>query len=246
MTDEDPDQETEAPRPGRLAGMAVRAIDAGRAVVKKAGLVVINAGQAVFEAGLGGLQRLRLRIEPAVAEEEGDQAGRRRNRSGKDQPDAVEVSVPARKTLLHRFLIIVMCLLIGGVAAMLVSYRGFSKQLDLQSKHIDYMQDELKQSKKDEARNLGEKRQLQRDIKDYEEALREARQEIEEYKDQIAELNTRLPAARGTVRPTDRGRSVPRPATAQPGISPKTGTCVTGSTNPAGDLLDCIGKFNRQ
>ena len=231
MTDEVPDQETEEDRPGKLARVAVR---------------VIDAGVAAIEAGSGALKRLRHRIEPSVAEEAGDEAGGKRNRSGNDQPDTVEVPEPAGKTLLHRFLVIVMCLLIGGVSGMLVSYRGFSRQLDSQSKHIDYMQDELKQSKADEARNLGEKLQLQRGIRGYEEALREARRESEEYKARIAELDARLPAARSAVRPADRSRSTPRPVTTQPDAPPKTGTCVAGSTNPAGDLLDCIGKFNRQ
>jgi hypothetical protein len=224
MKDEAPNQEEVTHHAGVLTTTALRAID----------------------AGLGVLQRLRNRIEGPVADEEISRKGGGRGQTGGDEPPAIAASSPPRKTLLHRFLIVVMCLLMGGVAGMLTSYRGFSKQIESQANRIDIMQDEIKQSRTDEARNLHEKYKLQKEIAGYRNSLSEARQDVEDHKRQIAELNTRLSVTQEVGRPADQGRRAPKPVAIQARTPPKTGTCVTGTANPAGDLLDCIGKFNSQ
>ena len=230
MTDEEPNQEEATQRAGILARMARRAIDAGLFAI---------------DAGLRALQGLRHRIEPPVADAEATGMRGKRNRPGGDEPPAIVASPPPRKTLLRRFLTIVMCLLIGGVAGMLISYRGFSRQIESQQKRIDHMQDEITQALRDEARSLGEKRKLQREIVDYRDSLNEARQEITEHQRQIAELNAQLSTARQPVRAADRSGPPPKPVAAQPRTAPKTGTCVTGGANSTADLLDCISKLNR-
>lgn len=233
MTDDVPDQETAPQGPGKLARAALRAIDAGLAAI---------------ETGAGVLQRLRNRIKPTEAEGEDKTAEGKRRRSGDDEaaPIGAPVAAPSRKTLLHRFLIVVMCLLIGGITGMLISHRSFSRQLDAQERRLEFMQDDLKGARKDEMRIVGEKHKLQNEVAEHQNALREARQEIEERLFQIAELNARLSVARNAVRPADRVRPTPGPVAGQSRTPPKAGTCVTGTANPAGDLLDCIGKFNRQ
>lgn len=227
MNDDAPNQEAAA-RPGMPARVALRAID----------------------AGLRALQGLRGRVAPPASDEEGAERGSRRGQAAAvDEPAAVVATARPRKTLLHRALIILMCLLIGGVAGMLISHRGFSKHLDSQAKRIDFLEDEVRQSRKDEARKLVAQRKLLKEITEYRDALSEAQDEAEELKRQIAELNARLTPARDASRPLQSGPgaapTTARPSVARPNAAPKTGTCVTGTENPSGNLLDCIGKFNR-
>lgn len=232
MTDDTADQEAAPQGSGKPARVALRAIDAGLAAIA---------------AGAAAMQRLRNRIEPTGTEAEDGAAAGKRRRSGDDEAAAsgAPVAAPERKTLLHRFLIVVMCLLIGGVAGMLISHRNFSRQLDAQEKRLEFLQEDLKGARKDEMRILAEKRQLYRELAEQKTALNEARAEIEEHVSRIAELSRRVPESRGTTRPSDRIRPTPAPVVAQPRRAPKVGTCVTGTANPAGDLLDCIGKFNQ-
>ena len=222
MKDEVPILEDAEQGPGRLARAALRVID----------------------AGLRGLQGLRERIEAPIDAEDSGEHGRRKPSTADAQP-AIETSAPPRKTLLHRFLVVVMCLLIGGVTGMLISYRGFSKQIDSQLKQIDYLQDENRLAARNEARNLDAKTKLQREISDYRAYLNEIQQESADYKRQIAELKARLAPPPSPTRPAAKGGTATAPATARPRLPQKTGTCVTNTENPSGNVLDCISKFNR-
>lgn len=223
MMDEAPSQEEAAQGPGKLARAALRTIDAGQR----------------------GLQRLRERIEVPAEDAEASAEHGRRKASAVAAAPAAEPSPPPRKTLLHRFLIVVMCLLIGGVAGMLISYRGFSRQADAQKKQIDYLQDEIAQSRKAEARDLGAKLKLQKELTEYRHYLGEADQELKDYKQQIAELKARLAPPRSAAPPASPGGSGTAPTTARPRAAQKTGTCVTSAENPTGNVLDCVTKFNR-
>lgn len=234
MTDDRAEPVTAPQGPGKLAQAAARAA-----------LRAIDATLAAIEAGAGAVQRLRNRIESTEAEGERGAVEGKRRRSGDDEAATVGAPAAAPKTLLRRFLIVVMCLLIGGVTATLISHRSFSRQLDAQEKRFEFMQDELKGARRDEMRILAEKRQLYKELAEYKTALNEARAEIEEHAERIAELSKRLPESRDATRSVERVRPKPAPVTTQPRRAPKVGTCVTGTANPAGDLLDCIGKFNQ-
>lgn len=223
MKDEVPILEDAEQGPGRLARSALRAID----------------------AGLRGLHRLRARIAAPGADEEGSADHGHRKSSAVDETPAPETSAPPRKTLLHRFLVTVMCLVIGGVAGMLISYRGFSKQIDSQLKQIDYLQDENRLAARNEVRNLDAKTKLQREIADYRAYLNEIQQESADYKRQIAELKARLAPPPSPARPAAKGGTATAPATARLRLPQKTGTCVTNTENPSDNVLDCISKFNR-
>ncbi|MCK9387655.1 MAG: hypothetical protein M0Q22_04570 [Sulfuritalea sp.] len=231
MWDEVPNQEEAVHQPGILAKTALRAT---------------SAGLGVIDAILSALQRLRSRIAPPVADEEESFKKGKRSHPGADEPPAIAESLPLRQSLLHRFLVVVMCVLIGGVVGMLVSYSGFSKQITSQEKRIDRMQDEIMQYRQDAARDLRDKYKLQKEIAGYRNSLKEISQEAEDLNRQIAELNTRLSATRQAGRPAARSTSSssPRPMPTQPSPPPKTGTCVTSGANATADLLDCIGKFN--
>lgn len=233
MSDDAADQETARPDPGRLSRAALRALD---------------AGLAAMEGGVAAIRRLRNRVEPAKSEEGADTPEGKRRPEIKDQAAAAdaEVAAPGRKTLLHRFLVVVMCLLIGGAIGALTSHHIFSRQLDAQEKRLEFMQDSLDETHKHEMQILAEKRQLYKELAEHKKALNEANAEIEEHVNRIDELNKGLSESRGVTRSMDRGRTTQAAAAAQPRRAPKAGTCVTGATDPAGDLLDCIGKFNRR
>lgn len=203
-----------------------------------------RAALRVIDAGLDALHGLRTRIAPPAAEDQASGRGGKRGHAATEEASAEAApTTRPRKSLLHRALIISMCLLIGGVSGMLISHRGFSKHLDSQAKRIDFLEDEIKQSRKDEARKLVAQRKLLKEVAEYRDSLSEAQDEAEELKRQIAELNARLAATSPGRQPQARpGAAAPG---ARPGVPPKTGTCVTGSENPSGNLLDCIGKFNR-
>lgn len=223
MSDTALNQDETANRPGALATAALRAVD----------------------AGLRALQRLRSRLEPAVVEEDAATARGRRKQPVSEEAPAPAVPAPTAKSFLHRALIVLMCLLIGGVSGMLFSYRAFSRQLEAQQKRIDYLQDEDRLARKNETRNLGAKLKQQEEIAECRQSLSEVEQEVEGYQRQIAELKPQLPSTPSVGRPKSRNEVAAKALTAQPHIPQKTGTCVTGTGNPSGDLLDCISKFNR-
>lgn len=223
MKDEVPNLDEAEQGPGWLARLELRAID----------------------AGLRGLHRLRGHIEAPVEDEaDSGQHGRRKS-AASDEAPAPEAAAPPRKTLLHRFLVTVMCLVIGGVAGMLISHRGFSKHIESQQKQIDYLQDEVSLSRKAEARELGAKTKLQKELTEYRHYLGEADQEINDYKAQIAELKARLAPPRSAAQAASPGRAGTPPVTARLRAPQKTGTCVTSADNPTGNVLDCVSKFNR-
>lgn len=202
------------------------------------------ASLRAIDGGMHALQRLRDRIEVPDDDESISRGDRRRGRSVVDeQPVAKAVEVSRSASLLHSTLVVLMCLLIGGVAGMLFSYRGFSKLLDSREAMIESMQDEIAQAKKEEALDLDAKAKYQRDLGEYRKQLRESQYAVEEYRSRVENLNSQLIAMQRANQPASRdGRAAPA---ARQALPQKSGTCVTGTTNLTGKLADCIDKFNR-
>lgn len=221
MSDEATDPDQAATPPGRLAKLALRLID----------------------AGLHALQGWRARFGAPAEDEDGDTERRRPRRevAAAGAAPATAASAPDN-SFLQLASIVLLCLLLGAGIGMLISYRGFSKQLDAQQKRVELMADEVRQSRKVEARNIDDKVKLKQEIVDYRQALREAEREIDDYQRRIAELETRLPGSRGAARATGAATTS---IAARPTVSRRSGTCVTGTENSSSNVLDCITRFNR-
>jgi hypothetical protein len=219
------DQDEAPKRPGKLAAAALRAID----------------------ACLGALQRLRKRFTVPAEDEDSSGQGGKRSQSAADQPPVVVAGAPGQKTLLHRALIVLLCLLLGGVGGALFSYRGLAKMLATRGAAIEQLQEEIDLSKKEEARSLNLTARYQKENSEYRQQSREAQREVENYKSRIEELGKELTAMKRVEAPAPRGaRVAPAAAPAKPSAPQKSGNCVVGTANPSGNLTDCIEKFNRQ
>ncbi|MCF8151935.1 MAG: hypothetical protein K9K30_10590 [Burkholderiaceae bacterium] len=196
--------------PGKLAVVALRLID----------------------VALRALQAARNRVEAPVA----DADERRPDRRSKDEEaEVAAIPVAGKKTLLHRALIVLMCLLFGAAAGSLVSYRLFSKQIDANEKIVEYMQLEIDEVRVDEARNREFRDKQQMQVGEYRKRLRATELEVEDYKRQIVELTRQSKASNYDQRPAGQRA---RAAT-------KTGDCAMDSANLNDKLLGCIESFNR-
>lgn len=216
MTDSTLPAGPEGHPPGRLATVALRALD---------GI-------------LHGVQGLRNRIAPPMEEED------RRGRAGRppahrqEEPPAV-VAPPAHSGHLHAVLVFVLAMAIGGVGGMLFSYKGLSRIVATQELMIDDLRDQIAQLEKEEARSLSTRLRYQKEANELEKELRATREEIQEYKEHIEEMEARLAALKPPERPAVSRGGFARPA------PQKTGTCAMDSANPAA-LADCIERYNRK
>lgn len=206
-----------------------------------------SASLRAIDGGMRVLQRLRDRI--AAPDEEASSRDDRRGgrRAAVDERPEVQAAEPTRAArLLHGALVVLLCLLLGGAIGTLLSYRGFSKLLDSRQAIIDFMQDEIALSKKEEALSVEAKAKYQIELGEYRKQLRESQYETEEYKGKVEELNNQLLAMKRVEPPVpqDGARAG---ATRSAGRSPpqKTGNCVAGTADVSGMLVDCIDKFNR-
>jgi hypothetical protein len=208
-------------------------------------------GAHVLGACIGVLERLRNRLQGPAEHEESSR------KSAKTSPSAVNVqtapaaAVPRQKSFLHRALILLFCLVLGAGGGTLVSYRLFSTTLASHGAVIDQMQDEIDQSKKQEALNLNAKIKYQREMNEYRKTLIEAQQEVgdlkgqvKDYKGQVEQLTNQLAATKKVERPAAKAGHATLPAPVKPIVTQKTGNCVTGTTNAIENLTNCIDKFN--
>ena len=209
-----------------------------------AGMLVAAALRAI-DAGVRVLQRLRNRFEAPVDDDDSLRAGAKRNRSVSDEPAAAAVAAPQQTPLWQRALIVLLCLLLGAGTGSLVSYRGFAKLLSSRDAVIEYMQDEIDKSKKEEVLNLNAKAKYQGEIVEYRKQLRETQQGLEDYKSQVEELSGKLAAMTRAERPAPPSGNTATAAAAKPRAPQKTASCVTGTANLNGNLANCLDKFNR-
>jgi septal ring factor EnvC (AmiA/AmiB activator) len=189
-----------------------------------------------IDACLRPLQRLRDRIEPPAGDD--------------DFPEVVEDvedAAPVQKTLLHRALIVLMCLLLGAGAGGLMAYRGFSKALDSHTEMVERLQEDLAESRKDEVRSYNAKAKFQKEVLEYRKTLRETAMELQSAKARAEELNRQLLV----LKPELRAKTAVAPVTSRsaaapvkPAVPRKSGTCLTGSATTAADLQKCLDKFN--
>ncbi len=218
MTDSPLPAGPEGRPPGRLAVVALRALD----------------------GVLHGVQTLRNRIAPPV--EESEQRGRRGRPPAHGMEEAPDAAAPpAHSGHLHAVLVFVLAMAIGAVGGMLFSYKGLSRIVETQEMMIDDLREQITQLEKEEARGLTARLRYQKEANELEKELRAAREEILAYEERIAEMEARLAALKPPERPGAalRGGHLARPA------PQKTGTCAMDSANPAA-LADCIERYNRK
>lgn len=202
--------------------------DQDQALVTPPGKLAV-AALRLIDAAIRALQATRNRVEAPVADDESSTDERRPGRHSKDDgAAAAAIPVAGKKTLLHRALIVLMCLLFGAAAGSLVSYRLFSKQVDANEKIVEYMQLQIDEVRSDEVRNREFRDKQQMQVGEYRKQLRATELEVEDYKRQIAEL----------TRP-------PKAANNGPQAAAKTGDCAMDSANLNDKLLGCIESFNR-
>jgi hypothetical protein len=194
--------------------------------------------------GLVHLRGLRGRFDTA------DEAGDDSRHSGWREAER-EVPPPAAEVhaqgLLHRMLVILMCLLLGAAAGALFSYHGFSRTLQSRDAMIEFMQEERAQSQKEDALNLAAKAKYQSELIDYRKQLRETQAELDDARNRIDSLSSQVNAMKLADQRTRgvRPGSVPAQARRAP-VPQKTGTCVTGTANLTGNIAGCIEKFNER
>lgn len=219
MRDETPPQdETERQEGGRgrLAGVALRILD----------------------ACLQRLQELRNRIEPPAGEDESRSGRGRRGGAAAETPAAAR---PPR-SLLRRALTVVLAVALGASVASFMAYRGFAQLIASQEALIDYQQDEIDAAHKQEAINNNARAKAQNEAADYRKRVREMQLELEDRNARIDQLDQQVIAlSKRLTRPAFTATGAPRSGA----VPNKTGSCITGTTNTPGQVLDCIDKFNR-
>lgn len=220
MTRPDTESESEAPAagPGAVSRFALRGIDACLRV----------------------LQRLRSRFAPNEEEDENDRGGKR---GGAHPAHEAEADVPAapKPSFLHRALLVLIGLLIGGAVGAVVAYRGLSLKLEAHSAVVERMQDEIDAAKKDEVRTIKLMDKFLRENAEYRQQAREAQHEADTARKEAAQLEAQVAEMKRAEQATQQTPN--KPATApQSRLPPKTGNCAVGD---AGDLSKCIEKFNR-
>lgn len=218
MKDEDPQEAP--PVAGKFASAVLRAVD----------------------AAIGALQRLRKRIEAPAEDEEAAHAGGT-GAPGLDEAEPAGIAEPRPKTLRRRLLTVVMCILLGFVAGAWLAYRSFSRQLVSHEKLVERMRDDIQDSRKAETVSLKARDKCFDELAAYRQQAREAKEEIADCRSQAESLSQQVAGIQRPARPAARPAAA---ATNRPRAVEKSGTCATGGRDPAGSLLDCIEKFNRQ
>jgi Tfp pilus assembly protein PilN len=231
MKEKDVDQSGSGPRPGALA----------------------QKGVQVLDACIGVLDKMRKRLQGTADLDESSSQSTKKSPHAANVDSAPPTAGPRQKSFLHRALIVLLSLLLGGGVGALVSYRIFSATIASHAAAIDQMQDEIDQSKKQEALNLNAKIRYQKEMNENRKALVEAQQEIEALKDkieddkrQVEELTKQLAATKKIERPPAKAGHAASPATAKRMAPQKSADCVTGTTNLTENLANCIDKFNRR
>jgi septal ring factor EnvC (AmiA/AmiB activator) len=219
------------------------------------GLVAAAVLRAI-DACLRALHRLRRRFEAPLDKEASPRDARGGSASGENSAAETAEDVPRQKPLLYRLLIIVICLLLGGITATLLAYRGFAKVIEARGTVIERLQEDVELSKKEETRSVNLTAKFQKENSEYRLQMRELQREADEYKTRIEDLNKQLTALKRVEPPAPTARAsapvaraiarpnpAPSPAASPP---PKTGTCAVGTGNLSGNLAECIDKFNRR
>jgi hypothetical protein len=208
--------------------------------------IVARTELRLIDACLHFLQRLRGHVAP--------EDGRDRHRSHADSGHAAvaETQAPApRPSLLRLVLVGLICLLLGGGAGALLSYRELSQQLAEHGGVVERMQEDLDAARKEEAHNVKLLDRFQRESAEYRRETREAQHEVEVAKDRVAELEAQIEEIRQeqAQRAEQAAREARRTAAlaerakqTKPQRPAKTGNCAVGNGE---DVSACIEKFNR-
>lgn len=136
-----------------------------------------------------------------------------------------------------------MCLLVGGGAGALLSYRELSHQLAEHTSVVERIQEDLDATRKEEARNVKLLDKFQRENAEYRHEAREAQRETESANTRIAELEGKIDEMKRAELAAQR---TPRAAASAPRAKQqrtpqKSADCAAGNTS---ELSDCIEKFN--
>lgn len=200
------------------------------------GFFVSHALRAI-DASLHGLQRLRNRIEPPV-EEEPRRRGGQQTTHPEELPPVVGEPPAVRHSYVHAVLVFLLPLLLGAVAGTLFSYRGLARIVETQESMIDYLREQITQLEKEDARNSAAKIRYQKEVYEREKELRASREEIQDYKDRIGELEAQVAALKPPPAVARGGRPAP--------AMQKSATCAMDAANPAANLAGCLERFNRK
>ena len=202
-----------------------------------------------IDAAIGLLQSLRNRIEAPIDEEEDPRNGRKRLSAHGSDHALPPVAEPPKPRRLHRFLVLVLVLIVGSVSGMTFSYRLLSRSLNAKESIIEFLKDEIAQQEKGEARTLNEMAKHQKKIYENEKTISAYQEEIQDYKNQVEELSSQLSALKTPpAEPIIQNEHANRAGAARskrptPG---KTGNCVMGTANATANMAQCLEDFNRK
>jgi uncharacterized protein HemX len=203
--------------------------------------VVTKTALRLIDAGLHFLQRLRGRFAPA--DETDGHGGKHSQLDSKHVPVTEEKAPAPKSSFLRLALVALICLLVGGGAGALLSYRTLSHQLAEHTNVVERIQEDLDATRKEEVRNVKLLDKFQRENAEYRHEAREAQRETESANSRIAELEGKIDEMKRAELAVQR---TPRAAASAPRAKQhtpqKTADCAAGS---ASDLSDCIEKFNR-
>jgi hypothetical protein len=220
MSRQDPERDVPAATPGAAAKAALRLID----------------------ACLHFLQRVRGRFAPA---DETDRHDDRHRKPDPKQAPVAEEKTPAPKSSFLRLAVVALtCLLVGGGAGALLSYRELSHQLAEHTSVVERIQDDLDATRKEDARNVKLLDKFQRENAEYRREAREAQRETESANSRIAELEGKIDEMKRAELAAQQARRAPTttPRAKQQRTPQKSADCAAGNTS---ELSDCIEKFNR-
>jgi cytoskeletal protein RodZ len=208
-----------------------------------------KAALRLIDSGIHFLQRVRGRFAPA---DETDRHGDRHGQAESKHPPVTEESAPTPKpkpSFLRLALVALICLLVGGGAGALLSYRTLSHQLAEHASVVDRLQEDLDATHKEDARNVKLLDKFQRENAEYRHEAREAQRETENANQRVAELEAQIEEAKRSEnrkRAEAAAQQARRAATATPRSQShtpqKTGNCAAGT---AAEMAECIEKFNR-
>lgn len=203
-----------------------------------------TAALHVIDACQHTLQRLRDRVEAPAADAESPRHGERRAHAAPLTPPPPVAPAAHKNHFVQHALIVLACLVLGGGAGALISYRAFSQMLDTHATMIESMQDEIDQSRKQDALNLKTTARYVNEIAEYRKQLRQTRLEVADQEAKIEELNAQLTALKKVEKPAP-PPARPTRAAAKTQPAARSGVCVTGAENVTGNLADCLKGFNR-
>ena len=198
-----------------------------------------HAGWAVrlIDAGIRTLERWRGRLLHRDENGDGDED---RGSHGQQEES------PPSPSRLRRALILLLCLTAGGFGGMVFSYRLLEHMAQANAARVDFVQETLRQEKREAARQGKTLELCQNDNRNHHQAVREQQAVAEECAARVAALEEQLAAGPGRAAASRQGGTTGYSrAPTQPRTPQKTGNCSVGGGNLQGNLTDCIDSFNR-